>query len=246
MKITDKDIVLFTGNYGSGKTEIAVNFSMGLARGGDRVSIADLDLVNPYFRCREARQPLEELGVKVVAPGGAYQSADLPILLPELRGLITRPSGIAVLDVGGDNVGATVLASLADVFSRTEYEMFFVVNQKRPFTGTVEGLIKILREVEQASKLSVTALAGNTHLIEETTAETVIAGAEFTAEAGRELGLPVKFIGVMEHLLPEVEGKLDGIPIVPMTRLLLPPWLQKQKGGTAATHARDRFGQLSS
>ena len=246
MIITEKDIVLFTGNYGSGKTEIAVNFCSVLARSGQKVSIADLDLVNPYFRCREARQPLEELGVRVVAPEGAYHSADLPILLPELRGLIARPSGITVLDVGGDNVGATVLASLADVFSRIEYEMFFVVNQKRPFTGTVEGLIKILREVEQASKLKVTALAGNTHLIEETTPETVIKGAEFTSEAGRELGLPVKFIGVMQHLVPEVEGKLDGIPIVPMTRLLLPPWLQKQKGGTAATHARDRFGQLSS
>ncbi|MBC8278627.1 MAG: cobalamin biosynthesis protein CbiA [FCB group bacterium] len=246
MQITDKNIILFTGNYGSGKTEIAVNYASRIAEQGTVTAIADLDLVNPYFRCREAREPLEKLGVRVVAPEGAYHSADLPILLPELRGLITNPNGTAILDVGGDNVGATVLASLADVFSRVEYEMFFVLNQKRPFTGTVRGAIQIIREVESASKMKITALAGNTHLIDETTPETIIEGAEFTREVGRAANLPVKFIGVMEHLIPEVQGKIDGLPIISMTRLLLPPWLVKTKGGMAATHARDRFGQLTS
>lgn len=244
MRITDKKIVLFTGNYGSGKTEIAVNYASHLAGMREQVTIADLDLVNPYFRCREARQPLEALGVRVVAPEGAYHSADLPILLPELRGLISRPDGISVLDVGGDNVGATVLASLTDVFSRSDYEMFFVVNQKRPFTTTVEGLLRIMKEIEEASRLKVTALAGNTHLIDETTAEVIIEGAKFTAAAGKAAGLPVKFIGVMRDLLPLVEGKTDGIPIIPMTRLLLPPWLQKSVSAVS-TQARDRFGQLT-
>ena len=245
MQITDKNIILFTGNYGSGKTEIAVNYTSRIAEQGTVVSIADLDLVNPYFRCREAREPLEKLGIKVVAPEGAYHSADLPILLPGLRGLITNPNGTAILDVGGDNIGATVLASLKDVFSKIDYEMFFVVNQKRPFTGTVEGVLKIMREIEAASKLKVTALAGNTHLIDETTPETIIKGAEFAQEVGKAAGLSVKFIGVMEHLIPEVEGKLNGLPIISMTRLLLPPWLVKTKGGMSATHARDRFGQLT-
>jgi len=242
--ITDKKIVLFTGNYGSGKTEIAVNYSSWLAKQGVKVAIADIDLVNPYFRCREARQPLEALGVRVVAPEGAYFAADLPILLPELKGLIAKPDGVSVLDVGGDNVGATVLASLSDVFDRCQFEMFFVVNQKRPFTTTVDGVKRIIREIEEASKLKITALAGNTHLIDETTADIVIEGADFTKNVGKETGLPVKFIGVMQYLMPQVEGKIDGIPLIPMTRLLLPPWLQKSLD-KVSTHSKDRFGQLT-
>ena len=242
---SDKNILLFTGNFGSGKTEISVNYALWLASQGLKIKIADLDLVNPYFRCREASEPLENAGVTVVAPKGAYHSADLPILLPEIRGVIERPGDTSILDVGGDNVGATVLASLSDVFARMEYEMLFVVNMNRPFTQTVEGVARILSEVEAASKLKVTALVGNTHLIDETTVENIIDGANFTGEVGEKLGLPVAFVGVMEQYLSDIKNGDIPFPVMPMKRLLLPPWLMKAKpAGMSATHGRDRFGQL--
>ncbi len=242
---SDKNIILFTGNYGSGKTEIAVNYTSNLALNGTKAKIADLDLVNPYFRCREARKPLEALGVTVIAPQGQYQNADLPILLPELRGIIAKPQGVTILDVGGDNVGATVLASLSDVFADKDYEMYFVVNMNRPFTDTVEGVIRIMREIEVASRLKTTALAGNTHLMEETTVENIVAGAEFTAEVSKATGLPVAFIGVMEQYLAELGDNPFPYPLMPMKRLLLPPWIVNKPKGQTATHSRDRFGKLA-
>lgn len=241
---SDKKVILFTGNYGSGKTEVAVNYTANLAKRGFKVKIADLDLVNPYFRCREARQPLEEMGVTVVAPPGAYHSADLPILLPDLRGMIARPDDISILDVGGDNVGATVLASLSDVFRRIEYEMFFVVNMHRPFTDTVEGVTRIMREVEDASKLKVTALVGNTHLMDETVIEHIEKGAEFTREVSESTNLPLSFISVEEKFIDELHNSGFNYPLMPIQRMLLPPWAVKKSKGMTITHARDRFGKL--
>ena len=130
-------VILFTGNYGSGKTEVAVNYASWLAREGKRVQIADLDLVNPYFRVREAREPLEKLGIEVVAPAGDYHSADLPILLPQVKGLIEHPKGYTILDVGGDNVGATVLSALT-TSPRPAKESSLVVSVPPPALALIE------------------------------------------------------------------------------------------------------------
>ena len=137
----DRELFLFTGNYGSGKTEVSVNVATTLARAGVKpLTIAELDLVNPYFRCREARDPMEALGIRVVAPGGNMHNADLPILLPEVLGAIRNRDGVTLLDVGGDNVGATVLASLKPMLMNRPHHMLFVLNQNRPFTDTIDGV----------------------------------------------------------------------------------------------------------
>ena len=108
----EERVLLVVGSYGSGKTEVAVNLAMELALGGRDVQLADLDLVNPYFRSREARELLESAGVHVISPSGAQAFADLPIVLPEIRGLFNPPPGrLSVFDVGGDDVGARALAS---------------------------------------------------------------------------------------------------------------------------------------
>ena len=238
------NIILFTGNYGSGKTEVAVNYSSWLAKQEVKVKIADLDLVNPYFRCREAREPLEAMGITVVAPQGDYHSADLPILLPELRGLIERPDDVSILDVGGDNVGAVVLASLANAFARKSYEMYFVVNMHRPFTDTVDGVLRIMGEIEQASKLKISALVGNTHLMNESTVEHIIAGAKFTGEVSDASGLPVAFISAEEKFIDGIKSNGCPYPLMPISRMLLPPWAVKKPAGQTSTHSRDGFGKL--
>jgi hypothetical protein len=245
LEIPDKKVILFTGNYGSGKTEVAVNYASWLAREGLKVQIADLDLVNPYFRAREAREPLEALGVKVVAPAGDYHSADLPILLPQVKGLIEHPEDISILDVGGDNVGAMVLASLTPSFQASGYEMIFVVNRNRPFTETVQGCLQIISEVETASRLKVTAIAGNTHLMDETTPETVTYGLELTTGVAQALNLPILFISIEKSVLNSLDKESIPYPILPLERLLLPPW-KLRSGSVITTHSRDGFRRISS
>ena len=127
-------IVVIVGNYGSGKTEVSINLAVNKRREGIDVRVADLDLVNPYFRTREARNPLKELGIEVVLPAENYLQADLPILNPAIAGMIRQPNQLTIIDVGGDDVGATVLASLADAFKDKSYHMLQIVNPMRPFT----------------------------------------------------------------------------------------------------------------
>lgn len=237
-------VVLFTGNYGSGKTEVAVNYAAFFARSGTYVKIADLDLVNPYFRCREARDPLEALGVEVIAPGGEYHSADLPILLPTVRGIIEQPVGITVLDVGGDNVGSTVLSGLAQSFTRNPYEMYFVLNKNRPFTGTVEGALELISEVETAARLKVTAIIANTHLMDETTPEMVLDGIEFARTVAASKGIKFAFAAVDHRFLQNPKIVALHVPILPIERMLLPPW-KLAVSIHQVTHSRDGFARAA-
>ncbi len=246
MNSPDAKIVLFTGNYGSGKTEVAVNYTFQLAREGRKVKIADLDLVNPYFRCREAREPLEALGVTVIAPAAEFHHSELPILLPEIRGLIEKPDEISILDVGGDDVGARVLATLSDLFSKTRYEMLFVANRNRPFTDTVEGCLRIISEIEQSSRLKVSGIVGNTHLMDETTKPMIEEAIEFTAQLAQAKSLPVAFIAVERALLSSNGFAACRFPILPIDRYMLPPWKLRLPLGRISTHSRDGFGRLTS
>ncbi|MFH1012014.1 MAG: cobalamin biosynthesis protein CbiA [bacterium] len=246
MRLPEAKVILFTGNYGSGKTEVAVNYTLWLAREGHKVKIADLDLVNPYFRCREAREPLEALGVSVIAPTAGFHHSELPILLPEIRGLLEKPDDISILDVGGDDVGARVLAALSDLFGRVSYEMYFVANRNRPFTDTLEGCLRILSEIEQASRLKVSAIVGNTHLMDETTKPMIEEAIEFTAQLARMKGLPVAFVAVERTLLSSGHFDASPFPILPIDRYMLPPWKQRLSLGETSTHSRDGFGRLTS
>ena len=136
MEIKLNGLVVIVGNYGSGKTEVSINLAVTSKRKGLHVRVADLDLVNPYFRTREARKALEAFDIDVVLPPQEYLQADLPILSPSIAGMIRQPDGLALLDVGGDDAGAMVLAALADAFSGVQVDMLQVVNPLRPQTAT--------------------------------------------------------------------------------------------------------------
>ncbi|MBZ0263783.1 cobalamin biosynthesis protein CbiA [bacterium] len=252
------DVILFTGNYGSGKTEVSVNVATALAHAGEKVAIADLDLVNPYFRCREARQPMEALGIRVIAPDGNMHNADLPILMPEVMGVVQKSPGITILDVGGDNVGATVLAALATVFRVKPYQMYFVLNQNRPFTDTVEGANQLMDEIETASRLRITGIVSNTHMMDETDIPMVQEGIRFGLEVAESRDIPLVFATAprldlikSNHLDTNAEEAAStyefagfDAPILPLRRIMLPPWLGGPTPGSMATHSRDRFAQL--
>lgn len=224
--VPDERIVLLVGNYGSGKTEVAVNLAIRLSA-RQPVAIADLDIVNPYFRCREARAEMETFGIRVINPVGEFVAADLPIVLPEVRGALSGGDGTLIFDVGGDDVGARVLSSLADMFVGTPYTMLQVVNSRRPFTETVEGCLKIKREIEAASRLNVTGLVSNAHLLEETDAGTVVQGLELTRAVSTAAGLPVAFVTANEGMQAALETQQIGCPVLWIKRRMLPPWKLK-------------------
>jgi len=221
-------IIIIVGGYGSGKSEVSINLARYLVTSQSEttgpVSIVDLDIVNPYFRSREAAKELEKLGVTSVNPSGGKFYADLPIILPEIKGTIERREGTVVLDVGGDDAGSRVLGSLANAFEGAEYEMLFVVNANRPFTATAEGCLKMMSEIETASRLQFTGIISNTHLLEETNEETILDGLRLSHRVSDETSLPVRFLSALENILDEIDPKLIDVPVLPLNRLLLKPW----------------------
>lgn len=221
--------ILVVGDFGSGKTEVAVNLTLQAAAAGrSPLSIADLDLVNPYFRCREALEPLEQAGVRVVVPEGGHRFADLPILLPAVKGLLQDPGMWSVLDVGGDSTGARVLAGLAPAFDPRRHGFWFVVNARRPFNDTVDGAEDTIRRVEGAAGLRVTGIISNTHLIAETTPEMVLEGVALAEAVARAIGVPVALVAAMADVVERLPaGAIGRHPLLVMRRMMVPPWIRR-------------------
>ena len=224
MKINLTGIVVVVGNYGSGKTEVCINLAVHRKRAGVDVRMADLDLVNPYFRTREARGPLSEMGIDLVLPPDQYLHADLPILSPLVAGMIRQPAELTLLDVGGDDAGATILATLEDAFKNKPIRVLQVVNPLRPFTETIEGCLKIRKEIEQAAKLPVDGLIGNANLIDETSADEIYDGYEFVKGLSEQSDLALEFITVARELLPAIDVRRFSCPVLAIDRQLVPPW----------------------
>ncbi len=231
MQIGLSGIVIIVGNYGSGKTEVSINLAMHQRCRGIRVRIADLDLVNPYFRTREARKTLESMGIEVVLPPEQLMHADLPILVPKVAGILRSPGGLTILDVGGDDVGATVLASLADVFSEQDQPMhlYQVVNPFRPNTETVEGCLKMRAAIESRARMTVTRWVGNAHMQDETTVNHVYQGDAFMASLEEAGDVPVKFITTPRLLMPELDMGRLHYAVLPIHRQLMPPWRKAEQ-----------------
>ncbi len=224
MNINIKGLVIIVGNFGSGKTETAINLAATRKKDGINVKIADLDLVNPYFRTREARVFLENMGVEVVLPPKQYMNADLPILAPAVAGIIKQPSELTILDAGGDDMGVTVLAALEDHLSKQQVHMLQVINPFRPFTENVQGCIKIIEEIENSSKIKVTGLVSNANLIDETTPEHIYKGYQLLQEISQETGLTIEFITAASHLISKLELDRFSCPILKIDKKLNLPW----------------------
>ena len=219
-------LVIIVGNYGSGKTEVAVNLAFHHKRLGIDVQLADLDLVNPYFRAREARNTLEKMGIRVVLPPERLMQADLPILMPQVAGLIGGTGELAILDVGGDDVGATVLAALQQTFRSMEgaVHMLQVINPFRPNTDSVEGCLKMRRAIENKARIPVGGWIGNAHMLEETALEHFRQGLDFMRSLEDASGLGVEFVTAPHELLPLIDSEHSNWPVLPIHRQLVPPW----------------------
>ena len=224
MGIDLEGIVVVVGNYGSGKTEVTINLAAHRLQAGIDVRIADLDLVNPYFRSRDVRGTLGQMGIEVVIPPERYVHADLPILSPKVAGMIRQPSQLTLLDVGGDEAGATVLSSLYEPLHDQSVQMLQVVNPYRPYTETIKGCLKIREQIEYAARISVTGLVGNANLIDETTLDDIINGYAFVRKLSMESDLPLMFITAEKRYLDGIDLDRFSCPVLPIHRQLVPPW----------------------
>lgn len=220
------DVTVFYGLYGSGKTEISINYALRLREQGMDVTIVDLDAVTPYFRVRDVRDHLVSQGIVVVAPKESVRHADLPVLPEGVRTALGREEGAVVIDVGGDPTGARVLGGLSDALSK-EAKGYFVVNSRRPFTRTVEDAAKAVEKISASAGLTATGLVANTHLTDETTVEDVVYGAAFARELGQRIGLPVAFCAAPKELethKDEIAARTQGLPVLWLRRFLKKPW----------------------
>jgi len=229
VELSLEGVVVLVGSYGSGKSEVAVNLAVHHRRAGLRVRIADLDLVNPYFRSRDAERQLAELGIEAVLPPRPYAYSELPVLSPLVAGMIRQPDGLAIIDAGGDPVGAMVLAALGDAFAGRPCQVLQVINPLRPDTGSVPGCLTMRRRIEASARLKVTGLIGNANLIDETTPAVIVDGYTFLCEVSAECGLPLVFVTVGEELLREVDAARFGCPVLTIRRQLVPPWTRARK-----------------
>jgi len=220
--VFSRRVTVFVGHFGSGKTELAVNAALGLAQAGTRTALVDLDIVKPYLRSRSAREPLARAGVEVIVPEGEHFYADLPIIVPRIRAALQRSDGKVLLDVGGDETGARVLGSLADAICKDEVDHLLVVNFRRPFTETVDAALAMLRDIEATSRLCVTGLVSNTHLMAETTAALVREGYELASETARRASLPLVAVAAMHPVAAELDARAFACPLVPLDRLIRP------------------------
>ncbi len=233
-----KRITLFAGHYGSGKTNIAVNYALLLAREGKKTAIADLDIVNPYFRTKDSASDLEAAGVDLISPQFANTNVDLPALPAEAYRLVEDKSIFAVMDVGGDDRGAYALGRYAPfILEEGDYRMAFVANPCRPLTRTPEEALEVMREIEAAGGVPFTAIVNNANLAHETTAETVLAAIPYMERLSELSGLPVWLTSAEETVAAGLAGKVPRL--LPMKLQAKYFDLPEQKG---PPQARPLFG----
>lgn len=227
-------VTVLVGHFGAGKTEIAVNLAFGWQARGQQVSVIDLDLVKPYFRSRLLREDMQAKGIALVVPENDRFYADLPILVPEARGAVGQAVAThrrIIMDVGGSDVGARVLGALPGLSDPALTDVLFVVNGNRPFAESPAAVIAMLRDIERVSRLRVTGLVANTHLMEESTPEIVAAGLSLADEVFAGTGIPVRFAAMLERLGDGVETlNHRHLPWLPLTRLITTPLERRPHG----------------
>ncbi|SDL31318.1 nucleotide-binding protein [Natronincola ferrireducens] len=222
--LKDHRIRIIIGHYGSGKTEFAVNYAVNLAKEGKKVALADLDIVNPYFRSREKEDLLEGQGIKVIASYIKGSGSDLPAVTGDVLAPLQDKTYDVVLDVGGDSVGARALARYKEYWNYKDYDMFCVVNANRFETTTVEGVLQHIEGMEAASGAKVTGLINNTHLLRHTTVEEVLKGQELCEKVGNVLNIPIKYISVLEEITKDLPSHLEGT-IMPIKMMMREDWM---------------------
>lgn len=222
----EKRVTIFTGHFGSGKTEIAINYAVQLTEAGKVTAIADLDIVNPFFRTADAKQLLEGMGIKVVAPLYANTNVDVPSLPAEINTLFEDKRYHVVLDVGGDDMGARVLSRYAGLIAREDYAHYLVINTRRPMTRTPQEIEKMILEIQTVSGLKVNMLVNNANLLGASTPELIEEASGIIGTVSKKLSIPVGLISGMKEVLCKYKGDPD-IERFYLRKFIKLPWEQE-------------------
>ena len=215
---------VFTGHFGSGKTEIAINYAKKLKQAGiEKVTLVDLDIVNPYFCSREFTEELGELGIRVISQGVHLSNAELMVVTPEVLSAFNQKDHTVIFDVGGDDMGALALGQYNRFFKEEAYDMFFVINANRPLTSNLEKAGENLEAVEVTSRLKVTRLVNNTNMSYETQLVDIQSGDRITRGLSEKRGIPLAFTAVRRDLVAAAKEVIQG-DILPVDIYMKPPW----------------------
>ncbi len=207
-----KRLTLLCGHYGSGKTNIAVNMAFDLTKDHERVCVADLDIVNPYYRSKDSEREFDEKGIRLICSEFASSNVDLPSLPDDLYAITDDRGMHVVLDIGGDERGALALGRLAPgIVEENDYDMLFVVNKYRPLTPDVESTIEVKEEIENTCHIKFTGIVNNSNLGEETDRETVLSSLSYADELSEATGLPVVMTSVKESLYDSLKDDIDNL-----------------------------------
>ncbi len=219
-----EEIIIYTGSFGSGKTEMVINQAIKALADKKKVVIADLDIINPYFRSREMREELNKVAIEVIAPPGKFAMADIPLISPQIKGLMEGSNRLLLLDVGGDATGAKSLSSFYPVLKSTKYQMNMVINPFRPFTKNCDDMKTMLRDIEQSSRLKMNGLISNPNLGSETDLELIIKGHNIVKEVSAQLNLPIHYIAIEQSIVQKISTDQFEETIFPIKRYLKLPW----------------------
>ena len=216
--------IVICGNYGSGKTELSLNLARALAR-NERVTLVDLDIVNPYFRSAEKADELEAMGIRVLMPTFALTTVDIPALPAEIQSVFESPDDRVIFDVGGDDTGAAALGRYYPSFMahRRETVVALVLNAMRPLTGSAEDVLDLAQRIQNRGRLAVDALVNNTNLADLTTPEMLRQGEALTLNCAEKLGLTRVMTVARQELLNQTALATPALPVI---RYMKPEWME--------------------
>ena len=222
-KLPTARIIVLVGNYGSGKTEISLNLALKLAERGEKVTLVDLDIVNPYFRSSEKEDMLKSKGIKVYAPSFARSTVDVPTLPAEIQAVFADKSRRVIFDVGGDDTGAAALGRYKPYFEQDDVEVLFVVNAFRPLSGDVDAVCDLMLRVAGRSRLNPTGLINNANTSWETEESDLVRGEKLLKQVSVRMGIPVKFLCAKEDIMKKLPENLTGERMT-IQILMRPEW----------------------
>ena len=219
--MTFKKITLLSGHYGSGKTNVAVNLAVEMKKYYNNLAIADLDIVNPYFRTKDSEKVFKERGIRLICSPYANSNLDIPALPQDMYAITDDPSLYSIVDVGGDERGALALGRLSDkINALNNYDMFMVINCYRPLTRTAKETLEVMREIEDACRIKFTGLINNSNLGEETTAKDVSDSFPYAREMEKVTGLKIAFTSVKKDLINKIKSDGELFPLTLQEKII--------------------------
>ena len=222
-----RHISIFVGAYGSGKSEVSVNFARWLKTCGHQTTLCDLDTINPYYRSADAKEAVEHLGIRLISPAFAGSNVDVPAVPGEIYSVIDNDQTYSVLDIGGEDMGARVVSSLRLRLATRldDVSIYMVVNPYRPFTDSQDKICELSKTLSNAAGIAISGLVHNANLLESSTADLLEKSYPIIRESALKLGLPVVFASALDHLVPESWGARtpDGVPLLRLSRSIWYP-----------------------